>query len=287
MKEGEINYNKEVFLHPWNLAFLITAMAGAFGISFIPFLGSETLFESLLIFTFALELLILGYVPRQKRFRRIIDAKYAAERAKPPTQRELYRQLSRINQRRYARLRDLQKTIEGNYRKFSYASQGLLESHIGKIDGLLNSCLSLLFQQERYALFGQQVKEQELLTDIASLQTEMEQDSDRIRNIKARRVRVLEQRLDRFKKSQEQLEIIDAQVETIEDVVKYIHEQSMTLRNPEEITYQLDLLLSEVEDTEASVSQIESVFSPAGDAAPPEDEEDNWARSAAGLRARA
>ena len=284
MKEGEINYNKEVFLHPWNLAFLITTMACAFGVSLLRF---ETLFESLLIFTFALELLILGYVPRQKRFRRIIDAKYAAERAKPPSQREMYRQLSRINQRRYARLRDFQKTIEANYRKFSYASQGLLESHTGKIDGLLNSCLSLMYQKERHAMFGQQLKEQELLTNIASLQTEMEQDSKRIRNIKSRRVHVLEQRLDRFKKSQEQLEIIDAQVETIEDVIKYIHEQSITLRNPGEITYQLDLLLTEVEDTEASVSQIESVFNSTGDVAPSEGEDDTWDRPAAGVRARA
>ncbi len=286
MKEGEINYNKEVFLHPWNLAFLIAAMATAFGVSLLPWQGSETLFESLLIFTFALELLILGYVPRQKRFRRIVDAKYAAERAKPPTQREMYRQLSRVSQRRYVRLRDLQKTIENNYRKFSYASQGLLESHAGKIDGLLNSCLSLMYQQERHVMFGQQVQEQELLTDMAALRTAMEQDSERIRNIKARRMKVLEQRLDRFKKSQEQLEIIDAQVATIEDVVKYIHEQSMTLRNPEEITYQLDLLLTEVEDTEASVSQIESVFGPTGDVQLVEDEKENWTKPAASLRAR-
>ena len=63
--------------------------------------------------------------------------------------------------------------------------------------------------------------------------------------------------------------MIEAQVATIEDVVKYIHEQSLTLNNPEEITYQLDVLLSEVEETEASVSQIESVFGV-------EESEDDW-----------
>ena len=73
--------------------------------------------------------------------------------------------------------------------------------------------------------------------------------------------------------------MIEAQVATIEDVVKYIHEQSLTLNNPEEITYQLDLLLSEVEETEASVSQIESVFGP-------EESENDWEAPALQSRSR-
>lgn len=58
----------------------------------------------------------------------------------------------------------------------------------------------------------------------------------------------------------ENLEIIEAQLDTIDDVIRYIHEQSLTLRNPEEITFQLDTLLSEVEETEAAVAEIEDVF---------------------------
>ena len=56
------------------------------------------------------------------------------------------------------------------------------------------------------------------------------------------------------------LEIIKAQLETIIDVTKYIHEQSLTLRNPEEITFQLDTLLQEVEETQATVVEMEEVF---------------------------
>ncbi len=270
MKEGEINFTREVFLHPWNLSFLTIGLGTALGFGFLVSSGlGPFLFNSLLTVTIAFELLALGYVPRQKRFRNLIRAKYAALAAKPLSQREMYRQLSRTNQRRYVRLRDLEKELQTNYGKFSFASQGILESHTSKIEGLMNSCLKLMFQQERYHIFGQRKQEQELATAIAAVETELKHASEPIRNIKARRLRVLEQRLERFRKSQEQLEIIEAQVATIEDVVKYIHEQSMTLSNPEEITYQLDLLLSEVEETEASVAQIESVFAP-------EESEDDW-----------
>ena len=264
MNEANINYTKEAFLHPWNLIFLIAAMAAAFGTSMvIP--GSEFLFNIILLFTAALELLFLGTMPRQERFRRAVKAREAAVHAKPPTQKELYRLLNRPNQRRYARLRDLEKKIEGNYRKLSYASQGLLESHISKIDGLLDSYLTLLTQKERYERYGQRTEEDEVVQSIRDLREDMADDPPRVKAIKARRLKILEQRLERFKKSHENLEIIEAQLETIEDVIKYIHEQSLTLRNPEEITYQLDLLLNEVEETEASIGEIEDVFASASD----------------------
>ena len=267
MRDEEINYTREVFLHPWNLTFLTTGTGIALGFgllgSMLP-IGSglsNILFQSLLTLTIAFELLLLGYIPRQKRFRDIIRAKYAKIRAKPPTEEEMYRQLSRPNQRRYVRLRNLEKELRTSYRKFSFASQGLLESHSDKVNGLMRSCLKLMFQQERYISAGQRKQhEQEIATAIGALEADLTHASEPIRNIKRKRLKILEHRLERFKQSKEQLEMIEAQVATIEDVIKYIHEQSLTLKNPEEITYQLDLLLSEVEETEASISQMESVF---------------------------
>ncbi len=245
-------------MHPWNLTFLIGGLGVAFGLSLLPAIGA-TAFNAMLLFTMAIELLALGYVPRQERFRRLIRSQHAAEK-KPPSQKELYQQLSRHNQRRYFRLRDLEKKIKTNYAKLSYAAQGLLESHELKIDGLLDSCLSLLHQKERYDQYTLRTGDDELQKSIKDLQKDMQHDSERVRAVKARRLHILEQRLNRLHKSQENMQIIDAQVATIEDVVKYIHEQSITMRNPEEITYQLNLLLNEVEETEASVGEMEALF---------------------------
>ncbi|MEM8560348.1 MAG: hypothetical protein AAGG50_21205, partial [Bacteroidota bacterium] len=76
----------------------------------------------------------------------------------------------------------------------------------------------------------------------------------------------LEKRLGKFKKAHENLAIIEAQLETIEDVTKYIYEQSLTMRNPEELSFQLDTLVSEVEETQASVEEIEDIFAgPSGE----------------------
>lgn len=257
MTELDINYTKEAFLHPWNLTFLIASMLLAFGVSMT---GATWAFDAALIFTAGAELAFLGMMPRSERFRRAIRSRRAAEHAKPPSQKELFQTLAAPDRRRYARLRKLEKEIRTNYQKLSYASQGMLDSHLKKIDGLLESYMKLLYQKERYEFSSQAGIESEVIRSIEELHTDMEDDSPRVRAIKARRLRILEQRLERSKKGQENLEIIEAQLETIEDVVKYIHEQSLTLRNPEEISFQLDTLLTEVEETQASVEELEEVF---------------------------
>lgn len=235
----------------------MAAMMVAVGVSFS---GATWPFDVALLVASGLELAYLGSMPRNERFRKVIRSRHAAEHAKPLSQKELFQTLAAPDRRRYAGLRKLEKDIRSNYAKLSYASQGMLDSHLRKIDGLLESYMKLLYQKERYDFSLRAGMESEILRAITALRVDMEDDSPRVKAIKARRLRILEQRLERSKKGQENLEIIEAQVATIEDVVKYIHEQSLTLRNPEEISFQLDTLLSEIEETRASVEELEDVF---------------------------
>ncbi len=261
MRDADINYTKEAFLNNWNLVFLTVAIVAS-----VVLAGVTPLPVWLpLLFVSAGELLYLGTVPRSRRFRRLVRSQKIAERRKPPSQKEIFQVLSRRSQRRYARLRKLKDEIRQNYQSLSYASQGLPDSHLRKIDDLLESYLNLLHQRERYRNYMDSATEAEITQSIATLKEDMADDSERVRAVKQRRLHVLEQRLARFKKGHENLEIIGAQLGTIEDVVKYIHEQSWTLQNPEEITFQLDTLLEEVEETQASVQEIEEVFSPSRD----------------------
>jgi hypothetical protein len=259
MNNDDINYTKEAFLNTWNLAFLAIAAGMALGTAMVP--GTpEWLFELVLVLAGGLELVYLGIMPRTARFQRHVRSQKIAEKHKPPSQRELFSQLRNQSQRRYAKLRKLREEIQANYRKLSYASQGLLDSHLDKIDGLMESYLDLLHQRERHREFMDRSTEAQIRQSIQELKADMADDTERIREVKKRRLRVLKQRLARLHKANENLEIIGAQLGTIEDVVKYIHEQSWTMQSPEEISFQLDALLEEVEETQASIRQIEDVF---------------------------
>jgi hypothetical protein len=261
----DVNYTKEAVLTPWNLVFL-TVMAVLAAGTALSGLGPPWLFELLLLFGAGAELLYLGIVPRNARFRRHVRSQKQAEHREPPAQSEIYRRLHRRSQRRYYKLRELKDEIRANYRQLSYASQGLLDNHLNKIDGLLRSYLELLHQRERYRDLAEQTSEDSIRTAIRELKDDMADDAERVRSVKQRRLNVLEKRLARFRKAQENLEIIGAQLGTIEDVVKYIHEQSWTLQNPDEVTMQLDALVDEVEETQRTIHEIEDVFSPASDA---------------------
>jgi hypothetical protein len=262
--DEDINYTKEALFNTWNLVFLIAVAAAAAALGVIEFLPTW-LPQLILLVGGGAELTYLGVMPRTERFQRYVRAEKRAERHQAPSQREIFSQLRNQSQRRYAKLRKLKDQIQTNYQKLSYASQGILSSHVDKIDGLLDSYLDLLHQRERYRDFMDSATENRILESIESLKKDMADDPDRVKAVKQRRLKVLERRLARFRKAHENLEIIGAQLSTIEDVVRYIHEQSWTLQNPEEVTTQLDTLLQEVEETQSSIREIEDVFAAPSD----------------------
>ncbi|MDX1419197.1 MAG: hypothetical protein R3181_04465 [Rubricoccaceae bacterium] len=254
MPDEPINFYKEAFMSPVNLVFLIAALVAAL-------LTGGIASNLILLFAAAAELMYLGTVPRSDRYKRVVRSRKASERNKPPSDREVLRSLHRDDQKRYVRFRNIEKAIRDNFSKLSYASQGMLDAHLKKIDGLLDSYLNLLQLKDRYERFAQRTGEEEIVRAIDALRSEMDHDPPRVRQVKARRLQILEKRLDKFKKANENLDLIEAQLATIEDVTRYVYEQSLTMQNPEEVSFQLDTLVSEVEETQASVEALEEAFS--------------------------
>ncbi len=253
MPNEPINFTKEAFMAPTNLAFLVVALVAAVLIGGTPA-------SLMLLFAAAAELIYLGTVPRNERFRRVIRSRTAAERAKPPSDREVFRTLEKDGQKRYVRFRNMEKAIKDNYARLPYASQGLLDAHLRKLDGLLDAHLNLLQLKERYMRFAERTGESDIVRALTTLRAEMESDPPRVRVVKQRRAGILEKRIERFKKAGENLAVIDAQVATIEDVTRYVYEQSLTMQNPEEVGFQLDTLMNEVEETQAQMDLLDEAF---------------------------
>ena len=253
MPDEPINFTKEAFMSPVNLAFLILALV-------VALLAGGVTANVLLVFAAAAELLYLGTLPRNERFKRAVRARKIDERRKEPRDREVFRTLTKDDQKRYVRFRNMEKAIKDNYAKLPYSSQGLLDAHLKKLDGLLDAHLNLLQLKDRYVRFAERTGENQIVQAITALQNEMQGDTPRVRAIKQRRLTILEKRLDRFKKAGENLAIIEAQLETIEDVTRYVYEQSLTMQNPEEVSFQLDTLMSEVEETQHSMEALDETL---------------------------
>jgi hypothetical protein len=71
---------------------------------------------------------------------------------------------------------------------------------------------------------------------------------------------VLEKRLDRYKKALENRDLIDAQTETVQEVLQLLRDQSYSMRDPRSITDQIDGLVSSAEETERGVKDMEEIL---------------------------
>jgi hypothetical protein len=86
--------------------------------------------------------------------------------------------------------------------------------------------------------------------------------------------------------------VIEAQCAAIEDVLKLILDQSVTMRDPQQVSDQLESLVHDVEQTEETVRQVEAIFEMAAPdmgetlAPVPTDSSDSNARSSARTRLR-
>lgn len=253
MSEETINYTREAFFHPLNLGILFGATLTSF------FLNDAGMVSNLILtLTFGMELMYLGTVPKLSNFRQMIKMRKVREREPVLESKNVFNSLDSTQQKRFLVLKHLTLKIRENFEKQSYTSQGLLANIEKKIDGLMNNYINLLDLNRRFSLFIASVNESSLQTEIEAEQIEMDQaDSERLKERKRRRILILKKRLERFKSAEERFQICATELETVEDAIRYIYEQSMTMNNPEEIGFQLDNLLSEVEETSSIIEAMD------------------------------
>lgn len=257
-EDKSINFTREAFLHPLNMGVLLVATISAFVMS-----GMGLTSNLILTMTFGVELMYLGIVPRLPRFRKNVKLRKIRERTPAAEEKSTFQELDQKSQKRFLVLKHLAKLIKENFDKLPYSSQGLLENIRNKIQELISNYLTLLDLHKRYQLYMNTSVEESLKQEVKKEERKMQNmDSDRLKRTTARRVGILKKRLKKFKVAKEKYLICETHLETIEDAVRYIYEQSMTMSNPEEIGFQLDNLLEEVEETSQLIDDLDQDILP-------------------------
>lgn len=259
--ESSINYTREAFLHPLNMGALFVATLSAF------FLNDMGMVSNLILtMAFGTELIYLGIVPRLPRFRKNIHLRKLRDRSIADEGKMVFQQLDGKSQKRFLVLKYFSKLVKENFDKLPYSSQGLLENIRKKIDELLNNYLTLLDLHKRYQLHMNSAFEESLKREVESEKKRIEElDNERLKKTRARRLIILQKRLKKFDIAKEKFLICETHLETIEDAIRYIYEQSMTMSNPEEIGFQLDNLLTEVEETSQIIDELDTELMPGYD----------------------
>jgi hypothetical protein len=252
----EINFVKEAFNLQYN--WIALAGAGLFAVvsgSLLP-----------IILAGGAELMYLAIVPQNSRFQRLVRSWKFGEELQQRQQQfaEMLNSLSPEAKARYAKLAQVCAYVRGNFSQFSSTSKIFLQQMDSRLDGLLHGYARLLLAASQQQQYLKGTDPNEIKREIASLQREMNNDSPKVQEINKKRIEILTKRVEKYQKICENQEIVDAQCSAVEDVLHLVRDQSVTMRDPQQVSDQLDNLVRDVEQTEETVQQVEAIFGSMG-----------------------
>ena len=215
-----------------------------------------------LVLAAGVEMMYVALVPQSSRFRRLVRSwKYAAEKERHQKRlEEMQRALPVEMRSRQAYVEQVAEQIRNNYRQLSYPSQVFAEQMDDKLNGLLEGYTRLLHTAHTHRDYLQSLNPDQVKTEIAWLEKNLAKEPAKVQSINQRRIEILRKRIEKFEKIVENRRVIDAQCAAIEDVLQLICDQSVTMRDPQEVSAQLDHLVSDVEQTEQSIREMEEIF---------------------------
>lgn len=209
-----------------------------------------------------LEVLWLGGAPMVPAFRESVDKKRLrdAEYDEAAARKEQLSALPGPVKDRYARLSATAQSIRENYSKDTQASALFLDQISERVDDVMKRYLKLLTAHHR---FGEHLRENDPAAIQGKLQAaerDMQSAEEHVKKVHERKRDILQKQLTKLEKTRKDHEVLEAQLSATEELVRFLSSQAISMTKPEEITEQLDGILSEVEVSEATLNELESSF---------------------------
>ncbi|MBV9182955.1 MAG: hypothetical protein JO356_16725 [Acidobacteria bacterium] len=252
-KEEGINFVKEAFNLQYN--WIAIMGAGAFALvsgSFLP-----------IILAGGLELMYLAVVPHNFRFQRLVRSWKFSEQQKQNQKQlsDMLRSLPPEMQSRYIHSAQVCNSIRANFAQFSSTSQIFLQQIDSRLQGLLHGYARLLLAAAQQQQYMKSTDANDIKREIVALQKTLNSDPPKVQEINKKRIEILTKRQEKFEKICENRKVVDAQCAAVEDVLMLVRDQSVTMRDPQQVSDRLDNLVRDVEQTEQTVQQVEAIFS--------------------------
>jgi len=116
----------------------------------------------------------------------------------------------------------------------------------------------MLFRSD--LLVGHTTNPESIRHEARELEKGLDQQAPKVQEINRKRIEILNKRVEKHGKVRENCQVIDAQCAAVEDVLQLIRDQSVTMRDPQQLSDHLDSLVHDVEQTEETVREVEAIF---------------------------
>jgi len=209
----------------------------------------------------AAEVAYLWALVGNARFRRLVDSQSSRLRGLFDA-KEKDRLLLRLpgeERDRYLELANIRQRVYESWQSRDEVAQGLLQPSVDKLDYLLDTFLraqiTLSAMQEHFVDSNKAQLERQIRSIEADLKRSL---PDKLRDAKCRSLGIFTQRLTRLNKLEQDMEVLRTQIDNIEQTIKLVSDQSISLSDPQQVAGQIDGAVAEVGETERSLSEVES-----------------------------
>ena len=191
-----------------------------------------------------------------RRRREIARAQAADARAR------LIGGLSPANTKRYGAMEELCRLIETNYQSLTGISQAYLSEQRGKLDTILQGYLNRLMAVQRYERLPVGRTTGEVEEEIEALERELAEP-----HLPERAIAALNKNLELKRRLLASLSEVGGTVkalvtelDSLESLLEMLHQNSISLRDPQAISEDLDTIVRESEHSERIVREMEALL---------------------------
>ncbi len=252
--DGAPNYLKAAFLNVYNLSMLAGALVAAAATGDWAIVAGAAGLEALW--------LVLG--PDLRPFQRAVREGERQEREKKDRARveKLMAELPEREWQRAKALDELRREIERDMANNPSFQAILLQSELDKLSQLHMSFVTLAYGCVRAETYLQAVDTRELDRQLAAQATLIEKAPDpSVRELARKNTDVLNKRLATIKDIQGFLARARGQMNLIENSVRLLRDQALTMTSPDQLTEQLDDLLTGVDAVQQTAKDAEALIS--------------------------
>jgi hypothetical protein len=218
----------------------------------------------ILLWTLAVEGVVLGWLPTTRWVRRSVDDQLCRRERTEASQvrAALAAHMDPACRQELVELERRVDTIRTNVRQRGHDSDPLLDEFIG-LDRLLGSYV-------RLAVMSRVTSESLALTDRDALVAQRERLADELVRTKGAQLRraitrqmgLVGRRITCHDRNRQRLRTIDHQLSTIAEMVRLVHDQSLTLLDAGRAADMIELVLAELEQQEEALEEVISICSP-------------------------
>jgi hypothetical protein len=209
------------------------------------------------------ELVLLPVLDSGPLRRLVARRKLAAARARAEAAREqLVGGLTPANAKRYEAMEHLCGLIEANYQSLTGISQAYLSEQRGKLDVILQGCLHRLMALQRYERMPATRNARDIEGEMAELEYELTQDDlpDRAAAAVRKNLELKRKLLDSLNQVGATVKTLLTELDSMESLLEVLHQNSISLRDPQAISQELDTIVRQSEDSERVVREMEALL---------------------------